>query len=102
MLTNIHQNSFQTSVIFRSEQPSFYVPNILYFFVPNIQKNDFMFYIRVRTSGYLTGCPEEQGRKRTNPANTIQTASGLSLKIEHNRSARDKNVSYRSYGARMI
>jgi len=26
-----------------------------------------MFYIRFRTSGYLTGCPEEQGRKRTHP-----------------------------------
>jgi len=72
---NIRYFLFRTSVMFCSEHPSFYVPNILYIFfpniwtvfIPNIRKNDFMFYILFRTPGRIVGCSEEQGRKRTNP-----------------------------------
>ena len=40
------------------------IPNILHF---SFRTSDNL-YIVFRTSGQLTGCSEEQGRKRTNPA----------------------------------
>ena len=93
---NIGQFLFRTSVVLCSERPVIFrsehlhgfhsghlsrlVPNIQYFFVPNIctifipdiRKNDFLSYIRFRTSGQIIGCPEEQGRKRTNPCQYCQ------------------------------
>jgi hypothetical protein len=65
--TNIGHFLFRTSVILCSEHPVFFRSEHLDGFHSEHPENDFMFYIRFRTSGYLTGCPEEQGRKRTNP-----------------------------------